>query len=339
MTDFLTEAEARTALDAVPGIRWRPFAREDLPAIAAFYRVCEAHDENPERTSLPGLEEFWDSPRSVPEADTLAGFDASGEIVAAAWAGCNRAITERRGVHLGGAVHPSRRGQGIGRLVLGWELAHGNEWDRATRYSSYGPLVMRLPAPTAQDDVRDLAVRHGLAAERYFFEMSQRLTAPAEVPTLDGIQLLDWDPGRSADVHAVVNAEFRDHWGHTDSTAEMWQEQLTSHTFRPRWSVIAVDETTHEVVGVAVNVAWEQDWVPQGYSEGCTDALAVLRSHRGRGIATALLRASMRNFADDGLDAAGLGVDTANPSGALRLYEALGYQQTGSTCIHQLTRE
>ena len=338
MTHFLTETAAHAALEALPGIRWCPFARDDLPAIAEFYRVCETHDENPERTSISSLEEFWDSPRSVPEHDTLTGFDAIGGIVATAWAGCNRAVTEKRGVYLGGAVHPSRRGAGIGRAVLRWELAHGNEWDEATRHPGYGPLVMRLGAPTAQADVRNLAVRHGIETERYFFEMSQRLTAAASEPTVDGIRLLDWDPERSAEVHAVVNAAFRDHWGHTDSTAEMWQEHLNSHAFRPTWSVIAVDEVTGAVVGVAINVAWEQDWAPQSYTEGYSDELAVLRSHRGRGIATALLRASMRRFSDDGLDAAGLGVDAANPSGALRLYEALGYRQTASTCIHQLTR-
>ena len=338
MTEILTEALARATLDALPGIRWRPFDRDELPAIAAFYQVCEAHDDNPERTSLTGLEEFWDSPRSVPESDTLAGFDASGEIVATAWSGCNRAVVEKRGVYLGGAVHPSRRSEGIGRAVLRWQLAHGHEWDRDSRAPGYGPLVMRLPAPTAQRDVRDLAVRHGLEPERYFFEMSQRLAAPAAVPPLDGIHLIGWDPERSTQVHAVLNAAFRDHWGHTDSTTQMWQEQITSHAFRPQWSVIAVDEATDEVVGVAFNVAWEQDWGPQGYTEGYTDELAVLRSHRGRGIATALLLASMRRFVDNGLDAAGLGVDAANPSGALRLYEALGYRQTASTCIHQLTR-
>ncbi len=46
----------------------------------------------------------------------------------------------------------------------------------------------------------------------------------------------------------------------------------------------------------------------------------------------------MRRFRDAGLDAAGLGVDAANPSGAARLYEVLGYRETASTCIHELTR-
>lgn len=274
----------------------------------------------------------------MPEHDTLAGRDSRGEIVATAWSGCNRVVTDKRGVYLGGAVHPKRRGEGIGGAVLRWELAHGSDWDRATRHPDYGPLVMRLGAPTAQSDVRDLAVRHGLETERYFFELSQPLTGVVDVPGVDGIRLLDWDPARSAEAHAVCNAAFRDHWGHVDSTAEMWQEQVTSHAFRPQWSVIAVDEATDEIVGVAFNCAFEQDWGPQGFTEGYTDELAVLRNHRGRGIAKALLLASMRRFVAAGLDAAGLGADAANPSGALRLYEALGYRRTASTCIHQLTR-
>ena len=59
----------------------------------------------------------------------------------------------------------------------------------------------------------------------------------------------------------------------------------------------------------------------------------------GARFATALLLDSMRRFSADGLEAAGLGVDAANPSGALRLYEALGYRQTASTCIHQPTQD
>lgn len=334
---LLGEAEARSVLDALPGLRWRPFAREDLPAIDAFHQVCERVDKNPERSSLPDLEEFFDSPRSVPELDTLAGFDAGGAVVATAWAGCNRAVTEKRGVYLGGAVHPGRRGQGIGRAVLGWELAHGRAWDSASREPGFGPLVMRMLVPTAQADVRDLAVRHGLPVERFFVEMSRRLDGPLQTPDVAGTTMGDWDPRRAEEVHALLNGAFGGSWGQVDATPQMWQEQIASHTFRPAWSVLAVDDTTGDVVGVALNVAYEQDWAPHGYTEGYTDQLAVSAGHRGRGIATGLLADSMRRFRDAGLDAAGLGVDSANPSGAGRLYASLGYRRTASTCIHQLT--
>jgi mycothiol synthase len=38
------------------------------------------------------------------------------------------------------------------------------------------------------------------------------------------------------------------------------------------------------------------------------------------------------------MEAAALGVDAANPSGALRLYEGLGYEQTSSTCTYGFLR-
>jgi ribosomal protein S18 acetylase RimI-like enzyme len=44
-------------------------------------------------------------------------------------------------------------------------------------------------------------------------------------------------------------------------------------------------------------------------------------------VASALLCASMHAMQADGLDWATLGVDTTNPTGALRLYERLGFAQ------------
>lgn len=339
VTDLPDEPTARAALDSFTGIRWRPLERDDLRAVARFYRECETHDANPERTALSDLEEYWDSERSVPEEDTLAGWDGDDAVVAVAWSGCNRAVTARRGVHLGGAVHPRHRGRGIGRAVLRWQLAHAVAWDRRTRTEGFGPLVVRLAAPSDQADVRDLAARHGMPTERYFFEMSRPLTGLtglSDVPSPTGIRLTGWAPERSAEVHHLLNVAFRDHWGHVDSTPQMWQEQTGSSAFRPGWSVLAVDKASDEVVGAALNTAYEQDWEPQGFTEGYTDMLGVARDHRGRGIASALLLASMHRFREAGLEAAGLGVDSDNPSGALRLYEGLGYRRTASTVVHQL---
>lgn len=334
----ITEAQARTTLEGF-GLTWTPFTREDLPAVTAFYGVCEEHDENPERWSLSELQEFWDSPRSRPEEDTLVARTADGHVVATAWAGCNRAVTEKRGVYLGGGVHPDHRGQGLGRAVLQWELAHAVEWDRSTRQEGYGPLVMRLFAPAEQRDVRDLAERHGLAIERYFFEMERDLGELPARPVLDGIRLAPWSAQRSREVHDVINQAFRDHWGHVDATDQMWDEMIDSANFRSAWSLLAIDEETDRVVGAAINAAYEQDWAATGVKEGYTDELGVLRSHRGRGIAGGLLQESMHRFAQDGMQAAGLGVDAANPTGALRLYERLGYRRTASTCAHQWTSE
>ena len=332
-----TETEARLALESLPGLTWRPFARDDLPAIAAFFAECETHDHNPDRQSLTGLQEFWDSPRSRPDEDTLVGHDAAGQVAAVGWAGCNRVVTETRGVYLGGAVRPDRRGEGVGRAVLQWELAHGLAWDRQARRPGFGPLVMRLYAPSTQDEVRDLAERHGLPLERYFFELSRELDDHPPTARPDGVRIVGWEPARSREVQHMLDGAFRDHWGHTDRTDEMWDEVVGASAFRADWSLLALDEATDTVVGAALNCAYEQDWLATGLREGYTDQLGVASTHRGRGTAAALLTESMRRFAAAGMQAAALGVDAANRSGALRLYESLGYRQTASTCVHQVT--
>jgi len=53
--------------------------------------------------------------------------------------------------------------------------------------------------------------------------------------------------------------------------------------------------------------------------------LGTRRPWRKRGIAATLMCESMRAFKAAGLDYAGLGVDTENPTGALGLYERLGF--------------
>ena len=192
--------------------------------------------------------------------------------------------------------------------------------------------VLRLHAPAQQDDVRRLAARHGLQPTRWFVEMSRPLDDLPPAPPSDGVRLLDWSEGRSGEVHRVLDRAFADHWGHAYRTAEMWAEQTSASSFRPAWSVLAVDETTDAVVGAAFSCAYVQDWTVEGRTEGYTDELGVLRSHRGRGVARTLLVASMRRFAAAGMDAAALGVDTENPSGALGLYRWPGYVETATTC-------
>ncbi|MCM0620020.1 GNAT family N-acetyltransferase [Nocardioides bruguierae] len=325
-------------LDARTGLRWTPLVRADLPDLARLYEVTTAHDEDPERQSLPMLEEFVDSPRSRPAEDVRVGRSEDGTLVAVAWAGCHRSITEVRRVHLGGAVHPAWRRRGIGGAVLAWQLAHARAWDEATREPGHGPLVARLYAPVGQGDVRDLATRHGLEVARYFTEMTRPLTdlpAPRGVP---GVRLVDLDLARSAEIHRVLDTAFADHWGHADRTDDVWADQIGSSVVRPAWSVMALDEGTGAIVGVALSCAYEQDWAAEGRSQGYTDELGVLRSHRGRGVATALLVDSMHRFAAAGLDSAGLGVDTANPSGALGLYRSLGYTDEAATCVHEWSR-
>ena len=51
------------------------------------------------------------------------------------------------------------------------------------------------------------------------------------------------------------------------------------------------------------------------------------RPWRRRGLARSLLVGSIRMFGEMGMEETALGVDTQNPSGALRLYQGVGYRE------------
>ena len=60
---------------------------------------------------------------------------------------------------------------------------------------------------------------------------------------------------------------------------------------------------------------------------GYTQDIFVRRPWRRRGLARSLLVQSIRMFREMGMAETALGVDTQNPSGALRLYESTGYRE------------
>jgi ribosomal protein S18 acetylase RimI-like enzyme len=77
-----------------------------------------------------------------------------------------------------------------------------------------------------------------------------------------------------------------------------------------------VAESGGEVVGASLGQV--------AGGEGFVRQLAVAPSHRGQGLALALLREGFRRNVARGMPAAILGVDAANPTGALVLYEKAG---------------
>jgi mycothiol synthase len=71
-----------------------------------------------------------------------------------------------------------------------------------------------------------------------------------------------------------------------------------------------------------------EDNARTGRQEANIREVGVLRGWRKRGVASALIAQCLRLMHAAGLEYAGLGVDTANPTGALGLYEKLGFVPT-----------
>ena len=327
-TDLAPIAERAAAPAELPlpsdtfGLTWRPLTRDDVPALTRLLNAVEEADAAPFRTSAEEVDDEFDGEWKDHARDTLAGVDADGEI--RAYARVNQPPGDARVVRafLDGAVHPQWRGRGIGREVLAWETARGRQLLAASGKELPGRLAV-FTQDAAEATVR-LARASGFTPVRFYAEMRRPLDA--ELPPIgapDGLRIVPWTTELDDQVRLAHNEAFADHWGSEPRTAEEWVQGRSM--FAPAWSFVAVDDATGEVAGYLLSGRYEHDWPVIGYRAGYTDLLGVRRAWRGRRLAAALLATVMAAYRADGMDMAELGVDTANQSGAHRLYEGLGY--------------
>ena len=125
---------------------------------------------------------------------------------------------------------------------------------------------------------------------------------------------------------------FADHWGYQYRPFETWSSlTLSSTTFNPGLSVIAMAGT--EIAGYTLS-----------YDDAITDQIyigqvGVRRPWRRRGLASAMLVRVLGLAAEAGRTTAALDVDADSPTGAVGVYERVGFQtmHTLVTCARQLT--
>ena len=127
----------------------------------------------------------------------------------------------------------------------------------------------------------------------------------------------------------TFNLSFIDHWGFHPLTVERRRHRLTDPNYRPERDLIAVapDGTfaafCHCHIDPADNARYER-------SEGWIGVLGTRRGYRKIGLGRAMLLAGMRLLKAEGMATAVLGVDAENPTGALRLYESVGFYKAES---------
>lgn len=222
---------------------------------------------------------------------------------------------------LGGGVHPSWRGRGIGRELVRVQEERGREL-AAERHPGQ-PSFFRASGELEGSDARRLLTRMGYAVVRYFNELTRPLPGdPVTVPDpedLGGVELLTPTAEHEAAVREAHNAAFADHWGSTPQSEATWRDYWTGRPQRKQLSTLAIGDDGAVLAYVLVS-----QWVPR---QAYVDLVGTVREARGRGLAAACLSRSIRLAAESGeYDVIELGVDSDSPTGATRLYERLGFR-------------
>ena len=306
----------------IPGLRLRPFAgAPDYDAIAGILKAANRAD---------GVEWIPDAAALRVEFENMAEFDPSIDVVVAELDGrvvgygqAGRDVRDGIPVYsTGGAVHPEFRHRGIGRSILRHNEARlrqvaGAHPDETTRM--FGAWVA-----DREGGARELLTSEGYGPVRFGFAMRRPTLEDLPAVSLpEGIEIRPVAEEHLRPIHDADNEAFRDHWGHRESTEEDF-----------RWLVNAPDRDTSlwrvawdgtDVAGSVITFVFKSENEVLGVRRGWLERISVRRPWRRRGLATALIASALEGLRDAGMDDAMLGVDAENPTGALQLYEALGF--------------
>ena len=228
------------------------------------------------------------------------------------------------GLHWFGVVDPAHRGRSLGSWLVSWADAVVGQ------RGSERPFDVRTTCPAPDGPAHRLFEASGYEQVRIFWDMAIELSggAPPSGDLPDGVLLRAFETGRDEHTfYEVEESAFEGHFGFAPSPYESFDaEWYQSSDWDPSRVLLA------EVDGVVVGeLAWV-DAAPDGFIAN----LGVLKEHRHRGIATALLRTAFAHIAGAKYERATLSVDTGNTSGAVALYRALGMEPIRESHVFQL---
>jgi len=309
----------------VEGLRFRKFKGEsDYPLMVAILEETSKADNEDRAIKLDDIKnDYQHLKNSDPDTDMLFA-EINGKTVAYSrvewW---QEEDPNHRIYSLFVNIIPEARNKGITKAMLRWcetrneTIASNHPKDSKRFFQTYSSEF--------KPNLNQRLDERGYSATRFFIEMSRPLD---DIPTAELPEGITVRPVEAKDVRKVIDASneaFRDHWGFSQPTEEDIKSYKSSKYFQPElWQVAWEGD---EVVSSVMNYI-EHDY-NQKYNKkrGWTENISTRREWRRMGIAKALIVRSMHMHKARSMMEVGLGVDTNNPNGALRLYQELGYKK------------
>jgi mycothiol synthase len=313
----------------IPGLVLRSYAGEaDIPHVVRIQNAEWAADGTRGHMTADEYVAWWGhaNEKFDPARDVrLAELD--GQVVAfgqSDWVDTTDGLREYR---TSGAVDPEFRRRGIGSVVLADRIAAARALD-ATYTDVDRPRLLGMWVDQRNVGGSALAERSGYGPARWFFDMERSIAGelPEIEPLPDGLELRPMSADQAWELWTADHEAFRDHWGgHDDSEANFrrWRE---SPEFDPTMFLIAWDGD--QIAGGVLNAIYPAENEALGIRRGWLDSVFTRRPWRRRGLARNLILRSFRLLRERGMTDAILGVDADNPSGALGLYESVGFGVT-----------
>jgi mycothiol synthase len=306
-------------------LKLRPFdPASDYGPAAELISIAHRHDGIDWLPTPEVLQHEWgNEPAFRPESDAMVA-EVNGSaigLVAVDW----RPRGDKVVHHIEIWVLPDRRRNGIGRRLLSWAEQRAGDLFRAGEAGS--PDVPHELGGWGDADVpghAQLAASAGYRVARYGFDMRRPVAGP--IPDITLPAGLEVRPVVPADYRTIWSADveaFQDHFEPHDRTENDFQRWFTAPWLDTSLWQVAWDG--EEVAGSVLTSINEEENERLGVRRAWLDHISVRAPWRRRGLAGALIASTLKLVAERGVEEAALGVDAENPTGALRLYERMGF--------------
>jgi ribosomal protein S18 acetylase RimI-like enzyme len=324
-SDPMTPAGRRFTLGAVSSLDQLTFRRfggpDDYAGMAALINDVVAEQGEGEPTTADIIAtQYAHLQRSDKAKDMMMVADPDGRLVAYTRVGWNDVREGYRAYHI--VFHAVSDVAGLADRLLEWGVARATELASADEHAD-----RRLVTWSTDGSNDERAI--GAVGDFEPYAWSAVMVRPhlRDIPDVALPAGVDVRAVEDRDLRAIWESDieaFRDHPGFVEQDETDWAKfRDEARLGTALWQVAWVGDTVVGQVRTRVN---EGEAERRGRRRAWTEDISTRREWRGQGVASALIAASLRQLASLGFDEAALGVDLDNPTGALSVYERLGFQ-------------
>lgn len=319
---MVTNPDPYPTAPTLPGYAFRhALMPADLAQMNDVANAARAAEGEGWFTSLDQFRNYYENLSNCDPQTDIVVAERDGLIVGYGRASWREEIDGPRLYDVTAFAHPDHAGRLLDGLI---EATEG----RCRQVAAGHPPGEKLLESEAADEATSrlgVLARRGYRPVRYSFLMVRpNLDDLADAPLPAGLEIR---PVKPEHLRAIFDAEveaLRDHWGASLQTEEDFQ-LFATNPVESDTSMWRVAWDNDQVAGMVRGYIRVDENAQYGRQRGWVENISVRRPWRRRGLARALIGATISALREAGMTEGALGVDAENPTGALRLYLSCGF--------------
>ena len=317
----------------IPGLNFRAWRGEpDLPLMLEVINGCKAEDQIERTETLENITNTYNHLEHCDPYQDMLIAEIDDRMIAYTRVTWNKQEDGLTFYQTFGFLLPEWRRQGIGSAMLAWTEDRLRQV--ASSHEKTGLRFFQAWVADTEAGTNAMFQKAGYQPARYEFNMSRPISdLLPEAPMPTGLEVRPVKPEHIRPIWDAMQEAFRDHWGFAEEGEETYLAWQGQSSFQPNLFKVAWDGD--QVAGMVLNFIDEPENVEYKRLRGYTEGISVRRPWRKKGLARSLIVQSIQMFKDMGMTETALGVDSQNLSGALRLYQGVGYRQTKQFTIYR----